>query len=200
MATLSRRARTEATRQATEAALVAATIGLLEEGTPYAELGIEQISRAAGFSRPTFYAYFEDKRELVLRMGQALQDDLATAADPWLEFEHNELRATLAAVLETFRAHRAAVAALAEAATYDAAVAEFWRGLHLRFLPTARKRIMRGNPDIDDAHAQARAYALVWMTERVITDHLATPTVDEAALVDELTRFWREAMTAPAPG
>lgn len=193
MATLSRRARTQATRQATEAALIAATVSLLEEGTPFAELGIEQIARAAGFSRPTFYAYFVDKRALVLQMGLTFQDDLAVAADPWLQSEHDDLRPTLVAVLEVFRAHRATVAAVVEAATYDAEVAEFWRALHDRFLVNARERIRRSDPVLDEAHAHARAFTLVWMTERTITEHLAVPSVDEPALVDELMRAWQNA-------
>lgn len=200
MATLSRRERTRATRKATEAALIAAATQLLDEGTPFAELGIDQIVRAAGFSRPTFYAYFRDKRELVLRMGLALEADLATAADPWLESEHNELRPTLVAVLETFRAHGATVGALVEAATYDPAVAELWRGLHTRFLPIAQERIRRSDPSLGEPRAAARAYALVWMTERTLTDHLANRTVDEAALLDELTRFWQQATGGATSG
>lgn len=196
MATLSRRSRTEATRQATETALIAATVKLLEQGTPFAEVGIEQIARTAGFSRPTFYAYFDDKRQLVLHMGHAFQSELAVAADPWLQSEHNDLRATLVDVLDVFRAHRAIVGAVVEAATYDADVAEFWRALHNRFLATAEERIRRSDRTVDKAHAHARAYALVWMTERTITEHLASPTVKESALVDELTRFWQDA-TAP---
>src|SRR5258708_30080647 len=77
MATLSRRERTDATRQATETALMRATIELLGEGQPFAELGIEQIVRRAGFSRPTFYSYFRDKRELILRLGEQLQESAA---------------------------------------------------------------------------------------------------------------------------
>lgn len=198
MATLSRRARTESTRQTTEAALVAATVQLLERGAPFAELGIEQIARTAGFSRPTFYAYFDDKRALILTMGRAFRDELAIAADPWLSADHDELRPTLVEVLEVFRRHRAVVAAVVEAATYDAEVAEFWRALHNRFLATAEQRIRRSDPTADRAHAHARAFALVWMTERAITEHLATPSAQESALIDELTRFWQDA-TSPPP-
>lgn len=193
MATLSRRARTEATRQATEAALVRATIDLLDQGTPFAELGVEAIARHAGYSRPTFYAYFRDKRELVLHLGTALEAELAAAADPWLQSNAGDLRETLAAVFTAFANHRATVRALVEAATYDPEVAVFWRGLHERFVPNATKRIRTRSPDIDARHAKARAWALVWMTERTITEHLANPTVDQAALLDELSGFWAHA-------
>ncbi len=192
MATLSRRARTEATRRATEGTLIAATIARLEAGIPFADLSIEQIVGAAGYSRPTFYAYFRDKRQLILRMGDGLRRELSEAADPWLRGDHEDLAATLAAVLQAFRRHRATTAALVEAATYDPAVSAFWRNLHHRFIPMARERISRSDPQVDEAHAQARAYTLVWMTERTMTEHLDNPTVGEDALLDELTRLWRQ--------
>jgi AcrR family transcriptional regulator len=196
MATLSRRERTDATRQATEAALLAATIELLGEGLPYAELGIEQIVRRAGFSRPTFYTYFRDKRELVLKLGERLQTAVADAADPWLTGASGQTRETLAAVLEAYRAHRETLVAITEAATYDPEVAAFWRAFNERFATIATKRIAAGDPDADAPHVSARAYALVWMTERTLSEHLADPTRDEDALLDELTGIWQSA-TSP---
>ncbi|MHB8690831.1 MAG: TetR/AcrR family transcriptional regulator [Solirubrobacteraceae bacterium] len=193
MATLSRRERTDATRQATEAALLTATVELLGEGTPFADLGIEQIVRRAGFSRPTFYTYFRDKRELILRLGDELKNALAAAADPWLTSEHGQTRETLNAVLAAFRAHREALAAITEAATYDPDVRAFWRGFNERFAAIATERIASSVPSIDREHAAARAYAVVWMTERSLTEHLANPTRDEDALLDELTLFWHHA-------
>lgn len=194
MATLSRRERTEATRQATQASLVDATVALLEAGTPFADLGVEQIARAAGVSRPTFYAYFVDKRALVMHLGAEFQTQLAVVADPWLEGRTDDLPRTLTEVLELFRDHRAAVSAVIEAATYDAEVATFWRALHDRFLAFAERRIRAHDPGLAPERAHARAFALVWMTERTITEQLAAHAVDETALLDELTRFWSQAL------
>jgi len=202
MATLSRRERTDATRQATVEALLAATIELLGEGTPFADLGIEQIVRRAGFSRPTFYTYFRDKRELIVKLGIRLQDAVAAAADPWLNGQTGQTRVTLSAVLDAFHAHRETLIAITEAATYDPEVATFWRGFNERFAAIATSRIHSGLPELDPAHASARAYALVWMTERTLSEHLANPTREEAAILDELTVFWQTAARGPddAPG
>ncbi len=57
-------ARNREARARGEAALLAAVEELVAGGTPYSELGIGQIAKAAGFSRATFYAYFTDKRDL----------------------------------------------------------------------------------------------------------------------------------------
>ncbi|HYF28016.1 MAG TPA: helix-turn-helix domain-containing protein [Baekduia sp.] len=195
MAVLSRRERTLETRRANETALLRAAVELLDEGASFAGLGIEQIVKRAGLSRPTFYAYFEDKRALVLRLGELVEHDLAQAADPWLAGAGVPMRDTLAAVLAVFRAHRAALGAVVESATYDDDVAAFWRAFHDRFLPGAQRRIAEAYPDMGDDAVAARAYALVWMTERTLVEHVMRPTVDEQALLDQLTWVWRMAAT-----
>lgn len=197
MATLSRRARTAETRKATEAELLQAAVSLLEQGTAYADISIEQIVRKAGFSRPTFYTYFDDKRALVLKLGAAMEADLSAAAEPWLGFADVPLRASLAGVLSVFARHRASVGAITEAATYDAEVAAFWQAFRDRFRPGAERRIAAGNADLSAADVRARAYALVHMTERAFTDHVARPTVDEQALLDQVTWLWRVATGTP---
>src|SRR5207244_8088058 len=108
-------------------ALLDATVALLEDGTPYAEVGIEQIVRRAGFSRPTFYAYFEDKRALILHLGKALEEDMVAVAQPGLSFADVPLRATLAGVLAVYTRHRGVAAALTEDAASDRGVNAFWR-------------------------------------------------------------------------
>jgi TetR/AcrR family transcriptional regulator, ethionamide resistance regulator len=100
-------------------------------------------------------------------------------------------------VLDAFRTHRETLIAITEAATYDHDVAEFWRGFNERFAAIATSRIQSGFPDLDLPHAAARAYALVWMTERTLSQHLANPTHDEAAIIDELTLIWQTAARGP---
>jgi hypothetical protein len=128
----------------------------------------------------------------VLRLGERLQADVAAAADPWLASAEGDVRATLADVLAAFRANREILAALVEAAGYDPDVKAFWRAFHDRFLTTAAVRIAERG--VDRKHARARAFGLVWMTERTFSEHLDNPTVDQTALLDELTRFWEQAI------
>ena len=196
MATLSQRSRTAEARKFNEQALLDATVALLEDGAPYAEVGIEQIVRRAGLSRPTFYAYFEDKRALLLHLGATLEQDMGAIAEPWLGFGDVPLRDTLAGVLAVFTRHRGVVAALTEAATYDADVNAFWQTFINRFRPGAERRITAGHPDLSPADVAARAYAVVWMTERSFTGHLARPVVQDTALVDQVTWLWQAATGA----
>lgn len=195
MAVLSRRTTVAETRRNNKDALVTATLALLEDGSPFADISIEQIVRKAGLSRPTFYTYFRDKRELILHLGEALEQDLAETAEPWLDLADGDVREVLAGVLGVFRRHAATVGAISEAATYDPEVAAFWREFHDRFIPGAEHRIRAGDSALDEFAVAARAYSLVWMTESTLTEHVARPTVDESALLDQLGWLWAVATT-----
>ena len=103
--------------------LLDATLALLAEGAPYAELTVQLITARAGVSRPTFYAHFDDRRELLLElMESALTpalDDLAkqgptsgTALGP------TRIRPTIALAMSIAREHAPLFQALIEASTY----------------------------------------------------------------------------------
>lgn len=194
MAVLSRRTPTTANaRRVNEQALLDATLALLGEGSAFADLSIDQIVKRAGLSRPTFYAYFEDKRALVLRLGTDLEQDLASVAEPWLASAQGSVRDTLGGVLDVFRRHAPVVRAITEAATYDPEVAASWQAFHDRFIPGAETRIAAGAGKLSRKDVAARAYALVWMTERTLTEHVAHATVAETALLDQLAWLWEAA-------
>lgn len=181
-------------RGRTREAILGATRALLLGGRAFAELSVGEISLQAGVSRPTFYAYFQDKRELVLSLGGELEEAIRAVAGPWLRTEDDDLRATLVGVLAGFREHRATLGAIVEAATYDPAVATFWRDFHEWFLVNAAERAMHADPELRQADADALAYSLVWMTERCLTEHLSAPRVEEVALIDAIERLWRSVM------
>lgn len=174
-----------------ERAFMDATTALLSDNIAFADLGVGQIAQAAGFSRPTFYAHFRDKRELLLRLGTELEADLHEVANPWLDEDGGDLRSTLEGVLAAFQEHKATVGALVEAATYDPEISVFWRSFHELFVQSARDRALREDPSLDVRDAEARAFALVWMTERALTENIFSPRVDDAALLDAMERLWR---------
>lgn len=199
MPTLSRQTAASAEAKArSAAAFVQATTALLSEGRSYGELGIEVIAKRAGFSRPTFYAYFRDKRDLLFALTEHLSTDVDAQTASWLENRDEDLRAALASVLEVFRTHRGVVGALVEASTYDPEVAELWRDFHGRFISSAGDRIRREHPTLDPDAANARAFALVWMTERVCYEHLIAPNTSDRALLDAFELLWRAGVTQPA--
>lgn len=195
MAVLSRRtSESELLRERTRDGIVRATVRLLDAGTPFTGLTVGAIATAAGVSRPTFYAYFRDKRDLILALGADFDAHTHDAAAGWLTLDDDDLRGALEAVLRVFATHRSAVRAVVEAAGYDEEVARFWRAFHERFIVSVVDRATRADPTVDREAAHARAFALVWMTERSFVEHLEAPRVTDAALLDAVEGLWRSAV------
>ena len=187
-----RTASSDAARERGVAALLDAAEDLVAAGTPFGELAVAEIATRAGFSRATFYAYFADKRALALALGERMAADLEEQVRDFFAGDDVDVRATLVAALGVFRRHRGTVAALVEGATYDEDVARFWRGVHEQFLVRAKDRLRRDGVAPKDA--EARAFVLVWSTERSLTEHLAAPRVDGRRLLDALELMWRSAL------
>lgn len=177
--------------QRTRTALLDATRELIDDRGAFAALSVGDIASTAGVSRPTFYAYFRDKRDVVLALGSEMERDLRMAADPWLRGGTGVLRETLQSVLAGFRHHHTAVAAIVEAATYDDEVAAFWRAFHQWFVESGTQRALAADPTLSSERATAAAYALVWMTERSFTEHLVAPQVSDDSLIFAVERLWQ---------
>lgn len=199
MSVLPRRSATVDARKATERGLLDATVALLDEGRAFAEISIEQIVRGAGVSRPTFYSYFRDKRALILQLGEGVRQSLIESAEPWLSVVDGDVERSLVALLQTYQQSASTVRAIMEAATYDEEVAAFWRVLHDGFLPRVEERIAAAVANITPEDALARAYSLIWMTERTLSEHTARPTLDEAALLRQLAWIWAHSTANTSP-
>jgi AcrR family transcriptional regulator len=185
-----------AKRAAVQGAVLAATEALLTEGASYADLNIERIATRAGISRTAFYFYFRDKRELLMRLTEDVNELLYQQADIWFSgagAPEPEIREALTNIAALYAEHGVLLRAIVEVSTYDDEVAQFWRGMLGRFVDASRRRIeAEQQVGLSVArHAQATAFALCWMTERTMYQHLvqAGPmTSDE--MVDALVGIW----------
>jgi len=185
-----------AKRRAVQASVLDATEALLREGATYADLRIERIATRAGISRTAFYFYFRDKRELLMRLAEDVNDALFAQADLWFSGSGDpvaEMRAALQNVAAHYDQHGVLLRAIVEVSTYDDGVAAFWRGLMGRFVDATRRRIEReqasGRSPV--RLAGATAYSLCWMTERVFYERLvAAEAPPEDELVEALCGIW----------
>jgi AcrR family transcriptional regulator len=185
-----------AKRAAVQTAVLRATEELLTEGASYADLNIERIATRAGISRTAFYFYFRDKRELLMRLTEDVNELLFQQADIWFSGAGEpepEMREALTNIAALYGEHGVLLRAIIEVSTYDDEVAAFWLGLLERFVGATRRRIEL-EQDAGRAaaeHAQATAFALCWMTERAMYQQLVQgdpiPTAD---LVDALVGIW----------
>lgn len=170
-----------------------AAVALLDTGVAFAELTVGAITGQAGVSRPTFYAYFRDKRDLILALGEDFERRVYAAADSWLRIQDDDVAKVLDSVLGVFRDQRATLRAIVEGASYDREVAEFWRRLNQHFIDSVTERSQRADPTLSNEDREAQAFALVWMTERAFTEHLEAPRVSDQALLGALVGLWRSA-------
>jgi TetR/AcrR family transcriptional regulator, ethionamide resistance regulator len=172
-------------REAVEGTVLRATEALLEGGASFAELPVERIAREAGISRPAFYFYFRDKRELLMRLTEDVSGLLYAEAEGWWSGD-TSLREALERIVALYDEHAALLRAVVETAAYDEQVAGFWRALVGRFVEATQARIEDGETPAETA------FLLVWMTERTCYQRLVQGGGDAAdpAFVSALVELW----------
>jgi TetR/AcrR family transcriptional regulator, ethionamide resistance regulator len=176
----SARRRRRRTPEAAEREIVEAAEALLRE-RPFRELTVDDLMRRTGLSRPSFYVYFRDRHELVLRVAEHIGGELMAMSERWYKGTGDGptlVREAIDGVVGVFAAHGPVLRALADAATDDPRVEAVYRELIQRFVDaTARhieEEIAAGRvlplPDPTET-----ATALVWMMERYMQLNLAGP-------------------------
>ncbi len=140
-----------------------------------------------GLSRPAFYAYFQDRYDLVTRLLEGVGGLLFALDWRWLsgtvdggsEQAKKVLIEALRAGSRTFVDYGPVLRAISDAAGYDARVEEvYWGGLIERLVTAVAGRITRDveagvTPGDTDPYQTARA--LVLMTERYLLDAFGSP-------------------------
>ena len=186
-----------AKRTAIQASVLAATEALLAEGASYADLNIEKIATRAGISRTAFYFYFRDKRELLMRLTEEVNELLYQQADIWFSGDGEpepEMREALTNIAAVYAQHGVLLRAIVEVSTYDEVVAGYWRELLGRFAEASLRRIEQGGVAADP---RATAFALCWMTERALYQQLVQdegPALED--LVEALAGIWLRSVYA----
>lgn len=196
MALLEKRTRDDPRRRETELAFLRATEELLDEGASFADLNVSRIAERAGRTRTAFYAHFDDRRDLLIRLVEEFGAELyGTTGEFWEgPTDREAVRVAVTAVLAVFRAHATLLRALVEASGYDPEVAAFWNeGVVGRFLAAAEDRLRReGRPPQE---AKATALALVWMTERTGYQQVVGDTgLPDRAVIAALADTWDRAL------
>lgn len=87
-------------------ALADAAAALVAEGSTFADLSVDRLSRRAGMSRASFYLYFEDKAELVRGWHHALDARLDDVLAEWWEATRPGADLILRVLTELTSVHR----------------------------------------------------------------------------------------------
>lgn len=186
----------EARREKLLARLGDAVEALLREGSSYADLAVERITSRASVSRTTFYDYFGDKRTLLLSLAERATADLTEAANRWRATQRDLGEQQLREVFRIFlRANkeRPLLAALTEAATYDAEVGAVWRAHQdaLIALIEARLEEEQRAGRMPAGPTRATACALHWMVQQTCYQEMVTHDhLSEDEYLDAVTALW----------
>jgi AcrR family transcriptional regulator len=163
---------------------------------PFREMTVDEVMRRTELSRPSFYVYFSDRHQLVLKLVEHLGSELFTMSERWLRGtgEGPEIaREALDGIVAVYVEHGPVMRALADAAADDRGVEQAYGALVQSFIDaTARHieaEIAEGRMLPVDANETAKA--LVWMMERYLTLSLGRePATPQAAVADTLATIW----------
>jgi len=174
---------------------VEAAEALLRE-RPFRELTVDDLMRRTGLSRPSFYVYFRDRHDLVLKVVEHIGGELFSMSERWYDGTGDGpamVREAIDGVVGVFAAHGPVLRALSDAATDDPRVEAAYLALLQRFVDATSRHI-------EEEVAAGRvlpldpvptATALTWMMERYLQLQLgrpADPQVDSVA--ETLTTIW----------
>src|SRR3954471_1349074 len=133
------------TPEAAQREIIEAAEGLLHE-RPFRELTVDEVMRRTGLSRPSFYVYFKDRHELVLRVVQHLGSELLVVANRWYAAAGSGpdlLRDAITGVIAVYNQHGAVLRALADAATDDPDVESAYGAMIQGFVEATREHISK---------------------------------------------------------
>jgi len=165
---------------------------------PFRELSVEEVMADTSLSRSSFYVYFRDRHELLLCIVQQIGGQLFEQVQPWLLAgvdPRAEMSRALAGVVRVYAEHGPVMRAISDASTSDPLIEAVYHGLVDDFVRAVRARVSqpplgdraRVPEDPDDV-----VYALVWMTERYLSQSLgsSTPRVDRERAASTLLDVW----------
>ena len=182
-----------------EQALLATAEQLLSE-KPIHAIGVDELARGAGISRPSFYFYFDSKFAVLHALVDRVVRETYEIASGWLADDEappeESVRHNIEAVVEQWRRHGHVLRAAVETWGTVPEMGRYWEAIAAGFVEAAAAKITRerragaapaGSPD-----PRALATALVWMNERCLyTASIGAPTsLSTKELVDTLSTIW----------
>ena len=184
------------TPEAAQREIIEAARDLLRE-RPFRELTVDEVMRRTGLSRPSFYVYFKDRHDLVLRVVGHMVAEMMVPSSAWLERGGPDaLGESLAGAVEIYSEHAPVFRALADAAADDVEVESAYNGLVQTFIDMTcsqvKSEIEAGRAPACDVDEVCKA--MVWMAERYLYLSFAPGTdTDQARIVDTLHTVFRRA-------
>jgi AcrR family transcriptional regulator len=190
------------TPEVAEAEIVAAAEALLRE-RPFRELTVDEVMRRTDLSRPSFYVYFRDRNDLMLKVVEHIGAELRTMSQRWYTGSGDgpaQAREAMEGFVEVYAQHGPVLRALADAATDDPEVERVYGGLVQRFVDVTTRHIeaeMEAGRVLP-LNAGETARALVWMMERYLNRSMGRGRGEKReTIVETLTTIWTRVLYGP---
>jgi AcrR family transcriptional regulator len=168
---------------------------------PFHELNVMQLMDETGLKRSSFYHYFKDRHELVVKLIERLGQQLTIPNEVWTRGAGadpvSELRAGYEGIGRFWIEHGPVLRAIADAATQDPLVDKAHRAFRDRFVKSSADRIRadvaRGL--IAPLDIDSTAEALIMMSEVVLNAKLGdTAHRDWRSCIDTLSTIWERTL------
>jgi len=166
---------------------------------PFRAMQVADLMDQTKLGRPSFYHYFKDRHDLIVRLVKRLGDEISKMNEVWFLSGADpiaDLHTGYERIGKFWTIHGPVLRAIADAATHDPAVERAHRALVKRFITGSAVRIKldieRGL--IAPLDADATAEALIMMSERVLNEKLGRGSRDWRPVIDTLARIWQRAL------
>ena len=167
-------------------------------GHEFRELRVDELMRATGMKRSTFYHYFSDRSAVIIRLLEEIEGEAAEAAAAWLAGDDGDpvraVTSALAGVAGVWNRHRHVLRAVQAGSAHDPRIEHQYRDVLIEGLIEAvatRLRLERdrGRTALRDPDETARALCL--MNAAVFAERLGRdPADDPDAVSAALAEIW----------
>ncbi len=166
---------------------------------PFRALQVADLMDTTKLGRPSFYHYFKDRHDLIVRLVKKLGDEISAMNDVWFLSGSDpvaDLHEGYERIGKFWTTHGPVLRAIADAATHDRDVEKAHRALVKRFISgsAARIRLDIERGLIAPLDADATAEALIMMSEQVLNEKLGRGSVDWRPVVDRLATIWQRTL------
>jgi AcrR family transcriptional regulator len=167
---------------------------------PFHEMTVDEVMARTTLSRPSFYVYFRDRNQLVIRLVEDVGAEAFTMAERWLKGSgdpREEIRAALEGVAEVWSEHGLLLGAMSDAGTHDEEVDAAYQALLGRFIDATSEHIEDDIKAglIEPLDPRETARALVLMTEGYLNATMGhEPQAPAETVVRTLWTLWVRAL------
>jgi AcrR family transcriptional regulator len=167
---------------------------------PFHEMTVDEVMARTTLSRPSFYVYFPDRNNLVIRLVDEVGAEAFAMAERWLKGSGDpraEVRAALDGVAAVWSEHGLLLGAMADAGKHDDEVDTAYRALLGRFIDATAEHIEDDIEAglIEPLDPRETARALILMTERYLNATFGhDPQAPTESAVETLWTLWVRAL------